>query len=373
MRILFLGLFFFLVNYVFAEDCVNSYIDAKARKSIGNKTWYEVDRNQGVKLCPKNDYSKKGIWKVNGTFHVDSLNCAYIDGSPYTRSILALFAQDSNGFTHADSSWILVNQSVVELSKTKHRIWKMFKVGFGKPHCKDCYYEMKFDYDLIVDKTEFTVGEAFHLINQFCKNEKGCRAKVDLNAYENMDSLSILDYPMKNSGFYWKWFAEWRSEQDGLKNVFSVEDESSATEKLVLVYDKDKNKKIVADWNLDGYRLPLEAEWGALQRGGLQSDFFWGNDEKNSTAFAYGLDDHLEVNLHQVAKLAPNPYGLYDVYGNAEESVLFMDEKTNELFVGQECRFYGNYFLGPVCSFQRKIRVGKKGFSGFRLIRKFDY
>lgn len=49
--------------------------------------------------------------------------------------------------------------------------------------------------------------------------------------------------------------------------MFSVEDASSATEKLVLVYDKDKNKKIVADWNLDGYRLPLEAEWGGFTKG----------------------------------------------------------------------------------------------------------
>lgn len=95
---------------------IRSYRLVKPTKSIGRKKWYEVDWNQGVKLCPENKLdAKNGFWIVNGSAHVDFTNCVYVDGSPYTRSILVLFARNMNDLTDADSSWILVNQAIVNL------------------------------------------------------------------------------------------------------------------------------------------------------------------------------------------------------------------------------------------------------------------
>ena len=71
----------------------HSYKTVNPKKNIGRKKWYEVDWNQGVKLCPESNFNiGDGIWIVNGSAHVDSLNCIYVDGSPYTRSILVLYA-----------------------------------------------------------------------------------------------------------------------------------------------------------------------------------------------------------------------------------------------------------------------------------------
>ncbi|HOG67768.1 MAG TPA: hypothetical protein PK366_00185, partial [Fibrobacteraceae bacterium] len=64
------------------------YKTVSPRKTIGKKYWYEVDWNQGVKLCPqKNIKIGDGTWIVNGAARIDSLNCVYVEGSPYTRSI----------------------------------------------------------------------------------------------------------------------------------------------------------------------------------------------------------------------------------------------------------------------------------------------
>ena len=94
-----------------------SYKSVKPTKSSGHKRWYEVDWNQGIKFCTEANFNTgDGIWIVNGSAHVDSLNCIYVDGSPYTRSILVLYARNMNDLTDADSSWILVNQTIVELA-----------------------------------------------------------------------------------------------------------------------------------------------------------------------------------------------------------------------------------------------------------------
>ena len=157
-----------LKNYYVAQKEKNiavrqSYKTVNPRKTVGRKKWYEVDWNQGVKLCPEKDFNTgNGTWIVNGTSHVDSLNCVYVDGSPYTRSILVLYAKNENDLKNADTSWILVNQTIVNLKGKKFTIYK----GLGRIddwHLKDTSYTVQMKYDLIVDKTELRVRDALWL------------------------------------------------------------------------------------------------------------------------------------------------------------------------------------------------------------------
>ncbi len=77
-----------------------------------------------------------------------------------------------------------------------------------------------------------------------------------------------------------------------------------------------------------GVRLPLLNEWEIACRAGSTADYFWGNDRTEIKRYGniwYG-HDHLMADSSDnymytspVASFSPNPWGLYDMYGNVFE------------------------------------------------------
>ncbi|NIG55487.1 formylglycine-generating enzyme family protein [Chitinophaga sp. Cy-1792] len=77
-----------------------------------------------------------------------------------------------------------------------------------------------------------------------------------------------------------------------------------------------------------GYRLPTLDEWEVAARAGSRTRYFWGNNRDEIKRYAnlwYGRD-HLTADSSDgfmytapVGSFAPNPWGLYDVYGNVFE------------------------------------------------------
>jgi sulfatase modifying factor 1 len=67
-------------------------------------------------------------------------------------------------------------------------------------------------------------------------------------------------------------------------------------------------------WKGDGYRLPTEAEWEYAARGGSASERFWGDNHDSASVYAV-----VKEQLSPVRSTRPNPYGLYDMIGNAWE------------------------------------------------------
>ena len=74
------------------------------------------------------------------------------------------------------------------------------------------------------------------------------------------------------------------------------------------------------------YRLPTEAEWEYAARGGTTTPYFFGPDDKKLDEYAWYLDNSElkdgESGYHEVGKKKPNPFGLYDIYGNVAEIVI---------------------------------------------------
>jgi formylglycine-generating enzyme required for sulfatase activity len=100
------------------------------------------------------------------------------------------------------------------------------------------------------------------------------------------------------------------------------------------------------------YRLPSEAEWEYAARAGTNSAFWWGRSAISGTA---NCEDCSSTPLRQTlpaGSFRPNPFGLFDVAGNAAE---WVEDCWNESYRGAPTD--GSAWTTGQCR-QRGIRGG---------------
>jgi len=72
------------------------------------------------------------------------------------------------------------------------------------------------------------------------------------------------------------------------------------------------------NFDVDGYRLPTEAEWEYACRAGATTGYFFGDNPANLADYAW-FDKNSGGHPHPVAQKQANPWGIYDACGNLWE------------------------------------------------------
>lgn len=101
------------------------------------------------------------------------------------------------------------------------------------------------------------------------------------------------------------------------------------------------------------YRLPTEAEWEYACRAGSKTAWFFGDDPEDMDHVAWYYENSGGV-FHPGGTKAPNPWGLYDMYGNVAEWTL--DQYQADFLASMSEP--GNPWTEPTTKHPRTVRGG---------------
>ena len=112
--------------------------------------------------------------------------------------------------------------------------------------------------------------------------------------------------------------------------------------------------KWLSDKTGNFYRLPSEAEWEYACKAGTETVYFFGDKPKSMKEYAWH-EKNSDRKFHAGGLLKPNPFGLYDMYGNVSEWTL--DQYQSDFYASIEGEAI-NPWCRPTALHPRTVRGG---------------
>jgi len=105
-------------------------------------------------------------------------------------------------------------------------------------------------------------------------------------------------------------------------------------------------------------RLPTEAEWEYASRVGRDTKWFFGNDPSRLGEYAW-FKDNAGGRSHPIGQKKPNPWGLYDIYGNVCERI--SDKYARNYYAQSPKKDPTGPSQGTKSRFEYKVTVPRSG------------
>jgi hypothetical protein len=325
--------------------------EPSSRYRFKTGSYVEAGRNETFALCPP-DKKSEGTWISEHSVALDEKNCLSVQAPNLAGTFRILFMENS-GLT--DTIQVLVDQSYIQMGDYSHTVYipDTAEINATKKREKrggpvtiylvvpGNYESKKLSQSLIVDKTKFTMGDAWYY------------SKIDSN-------IALSPYELRR-------YKDENLEESKLPFVEGktrlLANERSKKEGLDTAYIKLPDGKMVLDTSAWGYRVPTYEEWFSLMRAGASTSYYWGDEEDSLTVSRYAWVRSAE--LKPVAQLIPNRFGLYDMLGIANETIF-------DFAYSSPCDKYPPPECSTLIGSSKGVLLGghKRSADSFRLVRK---